>query len=248
MEDNVLGPKPLRYREEGSFGTVKPNEPARPADTDVYQRRDLPPEDVPAVDESGSRDQGTKRPKYRDVYDQASQRQSPGGRSGGGSGGYDDDESIGVSVGVGFGFKYFSGSLGVTVPINRWVAWGVSGNYLTREDDSEAEIRSGGELDLILRAPNPTPLTPFFTIGPGMESWKRSKDEGSGRADFDESQSPTGNWSIGASIRLARYVSLVGALKSSTYTDRPPRSFTGNHSTYELRTNERFEFGFAFIF
>ena len=253
MPKNLLDPSPLRYREEGSFGSAKQNEPAKPADTDVYQRRDVPPEDVPAAeasgaDDSGSRDQGAKRPKYRDVYDEASKRQGSGGSSGGRSGGYHDDESIGVSIGVGFGFRYFSGSLGVTVPINKWVAWGISGNYLTKDDDKEAEVRSGGDLSLILRVPNPTPLTPFFSIGPGMESWKRSKDEGSGMAGFDESESPTGNWSVGATVRLARYVSLIGALKSTTYTDRPPRSFNGDHSTYELRTFERFEFGFAFIF
>ncbi len=239
----ALASEAYAYQEE-SFGTLKPDEPAKPAKTDVYQRREAPPEDVPPAASEGRESSGqeasppTRRPKYRDVYEQASRRQR----------GYGDEESIGLSLGVGFGFKAFSGSLGLTFPINRFVAWGLGGFYAAYETDRLAQEKSGGDVSLILRVPNPTPLTPFLSAGPGYESWDRSADDGNGLESFDVDDSTTANWSVGASVRLARYVSLVGALKSTTYTERPPRSFDGDHSTRDLRTNERFEFGFLFGF
>ena len=231
----------LSYQEDRSFGAVDPDEPARPAEGKPYPRRDLPPEEPQApLPPQGQLPDGEPRhrPKYRDIYEQASKQD----RS------YGDEGSVAVSIGVGFGFKFFAGNLGVTVPINRYVAWGVSGSYMTRNDAKEAEVNSGVGLDLMLRIPNPTPLMPFITAGPGMEAWRRSKDDGLGMKVFDDSDSPTANWSAGAALRLARYVALVGALKSTTYTERPPRVFSGSHSERELRTNERFELGFAFIF
>ncbi len=237
-----LSSKAWAYEEE-SFGTLKPDEPARPAKTDVYQRREAPAEDVPAAasdsaPSSGEEPSPGRRPKYRDVYEQASRRQR----------GYGDEESIGLSLGVGFGFKAFSGSLGLTFPINRYVAWGLGGFYAAYETDKNAQEKSGGDVSLILRVPNPTPLTPFISAGPGYESWDRSADDGNGLESFDVDDSTTANWSVGATVRLARYVALVGALKSTTYTERPPRSFDGDHTTRDLRTNERFEFGFVFGF
>ena len=204
----------LSYEEE-SFGGINPDETARPA------RR---------VQE--------ERPKYREVYDQASRQ--------GSSRDYGDDESIGVSVGVGFGFKAFSGSLGLTFPFNRFFAWGINGFYAAFENETQAQEKTGGGLDLIFRVPNPTPLTPFVSAGPGYESWERSADDGNGLLSFDADRSITANWGVGATVRLARYVSLIGALRSTTYTERPPLSFEGDHTTRDPRTNERFEFGFAF--
>lgn len=238
----IVTSKTFAYEEE-SFGTLKPDEPAKPAATDVYRRREAPPEDLPPETSEGrdsSRD-GTspvRRPKYRDVYEQASRRQR----------GYGDEESVGLSLGVGFGFKAFSGSLGLTFPINRYVAWGLGGFYAAYETDRLAQEKSGGDVSLILRVPNPTPLTPFISAGPGYESWDRSADDGNGLESFDVDDSTTANWSVGASVRLARYVALVGALKSTTYTERPPRGFDGDHRARDPRTNERFEFGFLFGF
>jgi hypothetical protein len=241
----------MAYEEESSFGTINPDEAARPA-AGYPEVKQAEPVEEPAASEppapapqkelpKGQQGTSQQRPKYRDYYEQASRRQR---------GGYNDEESVAVSLGIGFGFRYFQGSLGVGIPINRYMAWGLGGQYFTREDDKEAEVRTGGDLSLILRLPNPTPIAPFLTAGPGFESWKRSKDEadGKGKVVFHEDDSPTVNWSVGASLRLARYVALVGALKSTTYTDRPPRLFSGDHSKRELRTNERFELGFAFIF
>jgi hypothetical protein len=238
----AMGLQTLAYEEE-SFGTLKPDAPAKPAATDVYQRREAPPDDVPSVESErrgSSGQQGTppQRPKYRDVYEQASRGQR----------GYGDEESIGLSLGVGFGFKAFSGSLGLTFPINRFVAWGVGGFYAAYETDKNAQEKSGGDVSFIVRIPNPTPLTPFVSAGPGYETWDRSADDGNGLESFDADDSPTANWSVGSTVRLARYVSLLGALKSTTYTERPPRSFDGDHRMRDPRTNERFEFGFVFGF
>ena len=128
------------------------------------------------------------------------------------------------------------------------MAWGISGNYFSRDEKKIAELRTGGDLSLILRVPNFTPLTPFVSAGPGYIDWKRSKDDGAGLVVFDKAASPTAEWAVGASIRLARYVSLVAALRSTTYTASPPRVFEDEHTRREVRTRERFEFGFAFGF
>ena len=234
----------MAYQEDGSFGSIDPDEPAKPASSYDVIKPAEPVEELPQrpLRESSKQESSQKdrRPKYREYYEQASKRD----RS------YNDDESVSISLRVSFSFRHFQGSLGVAVPINRYAAWSVGGNYFSRNDEKEAELKSGGDIALILRLPNPTPIVPFLSAGPGFESWKRSKDEGNGLGAvvFHEDDSPTANWSVGASLRLARYVALVGALKSTTYTDRPPRLFAGDHTKRELRTNERFELGFAFIF
>jgi hypothetical protein len=234
----------LRYKEDNSFGAIKPDEPAKPADTDVYTRREKPPEEVqpasaipskePPRDEDPAKAPG--KPKYREIYEKASKQDSS----------YGDEDSVGVAVGVGFGFKSFTGSLGLTFPMNHYVAWGISGKYMSREEKKLREISYGGEMALILRLPNFTPLTPFGSAGPGYAAWQRSTDDGAGWDLFDQSSSPTAEWAVGASIRLARYVSLIGALRSTTYTDQPPRVYADAHSQREPRNKERLELGFAF--
>jgi len=234
----------LHYQEDGSFGSIKPDEPAKPAATDVSPSRSVRSPAAESAEDNvnhpatsgSSRPAG--RPKYREIFDQLSQRD----RS------YGDEETASVSLGVGFGFKYFSGSLGLILPANRYVAWGVSGRFQNRSQKELAETTSSGEADLILRIPNPTPITPFASAGPGYENWRRSQNDGNGLIVFDKDASPTAHWSVGGSMRLARYVGIVGALKSTTYSERPPRVFTGDHSERESRTVERFELGFTFMF
>jgi hypothetical protein len=245
MEPSSRAAQMLHYKEATSSGPVSADEPAKPAETDVYTRREAPgDEPEPALpkrvdsEEDGAPSPKKGKPKYREVYEQADKKES----------GYDKKDEVGVAIGINFGFNHFSGSLGLTFPINHYLAWGVAGNYYSLNEKTIGEIKTGGELALIFRVPNFTPLTPFLSAGPGYTTWKRSKDDGSGRAVFDDSSSPTADWALGASIRLARYVSLVAALKSTTYTDLPPKMFADQHTSREQRTKERFEFGFSFGF
>ncbi len=245
IEQSSPAPLVLQYKEATSAGSVAPDNVARPAETDVYTRRQAPgdesepalPKRVDGEDEEKSHPKSGK-PKYREVYDQTEKNDSKQGKQ----------DEVGVSVGINFGFNYFSGSLGLTFPINHYLAWGVAGNYYSRDEKSSGEIKTGGELSLIFRVPNFTPVTPFVSAGPGYTTWKRSKDDGTGRAVFDDSSSPTAEWALGASVRLARYVALVAALKSTTYTDLPPKMFADQHTSRERRTKERFDFGFSFGF
>ncbi len=229
----------LNYKEEGSFGSVRPNDVAKPAATDLTPERQARSVDTDGSDSSQSYwSSGSSKPKYREIYESMTKRGSS----------YSEDDELGISIGIGLGFKTFHGSAGVTFPFNRYAAWGLNAGYMNQEDKELATARSMGEADFILRLPNPSPFTPFVTLGVGYESWRRAKDDGEGLEVFDQSESPTINSSMGGAIRLARYVALTGALKSTTYTADPPRVFTGDHRAAESRTEERFDLGIALMF
>ena len=228
----------LRYKEEGSFGSVRPNDIAKPAPTDITPERHARAVDSESYSDE-SRSWGSDKPKYREIYEQMTKRQRAS---------YDDEENIGLTIGIGLGLKKFSGSAGVHFPFSRFAAWGLTAAYQNREEKDMSSSITSGQADLILRIPNPTPFTPFVTLGAGYESWRRAKDEGNGLEVFDQSASPTVNSSMGGSIRLARYVALVGAVKSTTFTADPPRVFYDNHRAAESRTDEQFDLGIALMF
>jgi len=230
---------PVFYKEEGSFGSIGPNDIARPADTDMTPERQARAIDRDGFDEEPRRTWSSiEVPKYRQIYDEMTKRNRA----------YGDDDTLGVAIGIGLGFKSFSASAGVTFPFSRYAGWGLNAGYLARDEKDFSSTRTSGEVDFILKLPNPTPFTPFVTLGAGYESWRRAKDDGDGLEVFDQSASPTINSSMGGSIKLARYVALVGAMKSTTYTADPPRVFAGNHRAAESRTDERFDLGIALMF
>ena len=226
------------YKEEGSFGTVRPNDVAKPAATDMTPERRARAIDGDGFDEEPRAWASTEKPKYRQIYEDMTKRQR----------GYGDEEDLGIAIGVGLGFKTFSANAGVTFPFSRYAGWGIQAGYIDREEKDFSATRTMGEGNLVLKLPNPSPFTPFVTLGLGYESWRRAKDEGEGLEVFDEAASPTVNSSMGGSIRLARYIALVGAMKSTTYTADPPRVFTGDHRAAESRTDERFDLGIALMF
>lgn len=228
----------LRYKEEGSFGSIRPNDIAKPAPTDMTPERHARAFESDSYADD-SRSWGSEKPKYREIYEQLTKRQRAS---------YSDEENLGVTIGIGLGLKTFSGSAGINFPLSRYAAWGLTAAYQNREEKEISSSRTSGQADLILQIPNPTPFTPFVTLGAGYESWRRAKDEGAGLEVFDQSASPTVNSSMGGSIRLARYVALVGAVKSTTFTADPPRVFYDNHRAAESRTDERFDLGIALMF
>jgi len=228
----------LSYKEEGSFGSVRPNEVAKPAPTDMTPERHARAIDREGFDEEPRAWSSSEKPKYRQIYEEMTKRQR----------GYGDEEDLGIAIGIGLGFKTFSANAGVTFPFSRYAGWGVNAGYIARDEKDFSITRTSGEGNLVIKLPNPSPFTPFVTLGAGIESWRRAKDDGEGLEVFDESTSPTINSSMGGSIRLARYVALVGAMKSTTFTDDPPRVFTGDHRASESRTDERFDLGIALMF
>jgi hypothetical protein len=210
------------YREETSFGTIRPDDVAKPAQTDLSPGEIGSRESSYTVSPDAINHESTEKPKYRDIYLNESKR----------SRSQTDDESVGFIAGVGFGFKQFLGQLGLNVPLNKFAAWRVMFHYLNRTEEKEQEINTSGDVSLIVKLPNPTPLTPFVSAGPGYESWKRSSLEEQSLEVFDNSGSLIGTWSVGGMIKLAKYVSLVGDLKSITYAENSPRSFDADHYKY----------------
>ena len=228
----------LSYKEEGSFGSVRPNEVAKPAATDMTPEKYARAIDREGFDEEPRGRPSSEKPKYRQIYEEMTKRQR----------GYGDEEDLGIAIGIGLGFKAFSANAGVTFPFSRYAGWGVNAGYIAREEKEFSTTRTSAEGNVVIKLPNPSPFTPFVTLGAGYEGWRRAKDEGEGLEVFDDSASPTINSSMGGSIRLARYVALVGAMKSTTYTADPPRVFTGDHRAAESRTDERFDLGIALMF
>lgn len=226
------------YKEEGSFGSIRPDELAKPAETDMRPQRHARAIDREGFDDEPRASVSMGKPKYRQIYEELTKRER----------GYGDEEDLGVSIGIGLGFKTFSASAGVHFPFSRYAGWGVEAAYISREEKDVSSSRTLGDGHVLLKLPNPTPITPFLTLGAGLEAWRRAKDDGEGLEVFDESFSPTINSSMGGSIRLARYVALVGAMKSTTYTADPPRVFTDDHRAAESRTDERFDLGIALMF
>lgn len=155
----------------------------------------------------------------------------------------DDDGGIGVSLGIGFGSRSFSGSLGLTFPIYRWLAWGVSGSYETWADDEDKETLYGPEGSLILRIPTRVPITPFGGVGVGYSMWTRSTSD----VEFDENSSLLSLYFLGISIPMAEHLALNMSQTWKTYLGTPPRRFD-DKTKYEPYGMKQFDVGLSVVF
>jgi hypothetical protein len=85
----------LSYKEEGSFGSVRPNEVAKPAATDMTPEKYTRAIDREGFDEEPRGWSSSEKPKYRQIYEEMTKRQR----------GYGDEEDLGIAIGIGLGFK-----------------------------------------------------------------------------------------------------------------------------------------------
>lgn len=150
---------------------------------------------------------------------------------------------VGVSGGVGVGSGYFAATLTISYGLNRFLAIDTSGFYRNEKGDNYSSVAYGPEVDLILRLPNPSIVTPFVGVGPGYELWKRTHDG----VTFDETSSLTANGLIGINVGLTKNFGIQIAQKWTTYLNRPPLKWS-DHSEREARTFSRTQIGFLIMF
>ncbi|MCX6126114.1 MAG: hypothetical protein NTV34_15380 [Proteobacteria bacterium] len=155
----------------------------------------------------------------------------------------DDDGRIGISAGIGFGSQSFSGSLGFTFPIYRWLSWGLSGSYFTQTKNEDKETRYGPEASLVLAFPWRIPITPFGGIGGGYEKWVRKQKD----ILFDDRAALLSLYFLGISIPMTEHLALNISQTWKTYLGSPPKQFE-DHTKYEPYGSKRFDVGLLVVF
>ena len=105
--------------------------------------------------------------------------------------------------------------------INRYV--GVEATYAYSQIDTNSDdgVQYGPDVAGVLKAPNPTIVTPFVGIGPGYVKWQRSHND----EVFDEGASVTGNVFGGINVNLTRHFGLQIVRRQTTYYNDPPKIF-----------------------
>jgi len=154
----------------------------------------------------------------------------------------DGERNWGLTGSLGLGFKSFSASITVSRYFNRYIGLDLSGFYRTRSWEDKKETEYGPELDLVLRLPNPTIITPFVGAGPGWIKWQRQEKD----IDFDTSASFTANYFVGANLKMTDFLVFQASYKWITYLNLPPYKFE-DHSKREERQKNEFSVGLAVI-
>jgi hypothetical protein len=149
---------------------------------------------------------------------------------------------IGFSGSVGFGTG-FKSTAAVTLGLNRWVAMVLGGLYESHETGENLDKHWGPEVDLLLRFPNSTIVTPFVGAGAGWLRWIREKND----SPWDDSSSAIAGAFGGFRIALAEHFSFEIEQRSSEFLNSPPRSFS-DPAKKEDRRWTRTNLGFVVSF
>jgi hypothetical protein len=159
----------------------------------------------------------------------------------GGGGDFSDD--ITLSGGISAGGSYVGGHITVGYSLHKFVAVDTTYTYLRYSSNDNYGEYYGPEVDLILRYPNKTMVTPFIGAGPGYFKWLREyKGE-----SFDEGDSFTLNQFGGINIALSRHFGLQIVRKQVTYLNDPPIQY-GDRSSREARNTVSTNVGFYATF
>lgn len=135
--------------------------------------------------------------------------------------GSDFPDDLSLSGGISSGAGYFGGRITVGYSLHKYVAVDTTYTYLRYSRNDDYGEYYGPEVDLILRYPNKTIVTPFIGAGPGYFKWIREyKGE-----SFDEGSSFTLNQFGGINIAFSRHFGLQVIRKQVTYLNQPPRQY-----------------------
>ncbi len=158
-------------------------------------------------------------------------------------GGSDFGDDISLSGSLSSGGGYFGGQITVGYSLHKYVGINTTYTYLRYSKGDNYGEYYGPELDLVLRYPNKTIVTPFVGAGPGYFKWIR---EYKGKS-FDENSSATLNQFGGINIALNRHFGLQVLRKQVTYLNDPPRQY-GDPDGHEVRTSVTTNVGFYATF
>lgn len=148
-----------------------------------------------------------------------------------------DDISLSGMIQSGGG--YIGGQVTVGYSLHKYVGADTTYTYLRYSKNDDYGEYYGPEVDLILRYPNKTIVTPFIGAGPGYFKWIR---EYKGKS-FDEGSSTTLSQFGGINIRLNRHFGLQILRKQLTYLNDPPRQYA-DPAKRELRNSVTTSVGF----
>jgi hypothetical protein len=145
--------------------------------------------------------------------------------------------------GLSAGSNFVRGRALVGYSFSRYVGLDTSAFY-TRHDlgDTRGE-EWGPEVDLVLRAPNPTICTPFVGAGPGYMKWqRRHQDE-----LFSDGQTTTASAFMGVDLRLAPHFGIQAERRQTRNFDETPIRFD-DRVTHEARMAIVNQIGFHVAF
>jgi opacity protein-like surface antigen len=148
-----------------------------------------------------------------------------------------------VSGGIAPGEDYFAAAIGVGYGFTRYLAGDVDLHYESRDQKPFSGTAQGGSVAFIIRAANPTMITPFIGAGPGYEKWHREQDG----KQFDDNSSATATGFVGASVRLGGSLSIQIQRRNLRYIQRTPLTW-GDHSLHESKSRYANQVGFSVSF
>lgn len=147
------------------------------------------------------------------------------------------------SGGIWPGADTFAGVANVGYMLNPYVGTGLFGHYTHRSyDDIQAE-QYGGHVDLVLKLPNPTPVTPYCGAGPGYEKWRRAEDE----LVFADGASVIAMAYGGIQVELTRHFGIQAQRQQKIFVQEPPKSFA-DHAQVEPERSISNHIGFVVMF
>ena len=171
----------------------------------------------------------------------AEKRSSPGDGEGGGSGLFGSDWGVGGAIYA--NGETVNAQLTIGYSVNRYFGIDTTYWYNRYDRDDTRGVQYGPEIDLVLRYPNRTIVTPFAGAGPGYFKWIREHE---GEA-YDDGHSYTANAFMGVSLRIIRHLHVVAERKQTLYVDRPPLGLT-DRERRDARADIRTSVGFQVVF
>ena len=144
---------------------------------------------------------------------------------------------------LGSGAGYISGQITVGYYFNKFIGIDTSYYYYRFDNHDSSGQQYGPEVDLVIRATNPTIVTPYAGVGPGHSKWQRTA---SGKV-FDASSSWTFNEFVGVDVRLTSHFGIGITRKQQTYLNDPPKGFD-DHNAAEAKSSWATNIGFRMAF
>ena len=147
------------------------------------------------------------------------------------------------SGGIGSGSGFINGQITIGYYFNKYLGIDTSYFYHRFDSHDHSGQQYGPEADLVVRAVNPTMVTPYAGAGPGYTKWQRT----AAGQSFDARNSWTANEFVGVDVRLTAHFGIGITRKQQTYLSDPPKTFD-DHKVSEARATWATNIGFRMAF